>query len=420
MSNTWHFAARLAAPLLRWNLRRRVGRGKEEAARLPEREGFAATRPPGRLIWLHAASVGESLSILPLIEALAARDPALTVLVTTGTVTSARLLPQRLPEHLRSRLLHRFAPLDVPEWVGRFLDGWRPDAAGFVESELWPNMLSACAARGIPLALLNARISQRSARRWGRLAPEFAGRLLGHFALIMPRSAEDAERLAALGAPSLTPAGDLKLAAAPLPADDAALAALRAAIGPRPVLLAASTHPGEEAQIIAASALVRKGFPDLLTIIAPRHPERGAAIADAPRRSLGALPGAGPLYIADTMGELGLFYRIASMAFIGGSLVPHGGQNPLEAARLGCPVIFGPDMANFRDATAALLAAGGARQVADVGALAATVTDMLSFPQGVAALVAAATTLVSAASDLPGRMAEALIALAGMTEPQER
>jgi len=420
MSSTWHFAARLAAPLLRWNLRRRVGRGKEEAARLPEREGFAATRPPGRLIWLHAASVGESLSILPLIEALAARDPALTVLVTTGTVTSARLLPQRLPEHLRGRLLHRFAPLDVPEWVGRFLDGWRPDAAGFVESELWPNMLSACAARGIPLALLNARISQRSARRWGRLAPEFAGRLLGHFALIMPRSAEDAERLAALGAPSLTPAGDLKLAAAPLPADDAALAALRAAIGPRPVLLAASTHPGEEAQIIAASALVRKGFPDLLTIIAPRHPERGAAIADAPRRSLGALAGAGPLYIADTMGELGLFYRVASMAFIGGSLVPHGGQNPLEAARLGCPVIFGPDMANFRDATAALLAAGGARQVADVGALAATVTDMLSFPQGVAAMVAAATTLVSAASDLPGRMAEALIALAGMTEPQER
>jgi len=416
MSGAWHLTARLAAPLLRWNLRRRVGLGKEEAARLPEREGFSAMRPKGKLIWLHAASVGESLSILPLIEALAARDPALTLLVTTGTVTSAHLLPQRLPEHLRGRVLHRFAPLDVPQWVGRFLDGWRPDAAGFVESELWPNTLAACAARGVPLALLNARMSDRSARRWGRFAPGFARHLLGHFALIMPRSAEDAARLAALGAPRLAPPGDLKLAAAPLPADPAALAALRAAIGPRPVLFAASTHPGEEEQIIAASAQIRANFPDLLTIIAPRHPERGAAIAEAPRRAMGALPGTGPLYIADTMGELGLFYRVASLTFIGGSLVPHGGQNPLEAARLNCPVIFGPNMGNFRDATAGLLAAGGARQVPDAAALAATVAHMLSCPQASSAMVAAAATLVSAASDLPGHMADALI---GMAEPHE-
>jgi len=437
MSGAWHLSTRLAAPLLRWNLRRRVGLGKEEATRLPEREGFSAARPGGRLIWLHAASVGESLSILPLIEALAAQDPALTLLVTTGTVTSARLLPQRLPEHLRSRVIHRFAPLDVPGWVARFLDGWRPDAAGFVESELWPNMLAACAARGIPLALLNARMSDRSARRWGRFAPGFARHLLSHFALIMPRSTEDAARLAALGAPRLAPPGDLKLAAAPLPADAAALAELRAAIGPRPVLLAASTHPGEEEQIISASALVRRDFPDLLTIIAPRHAERGAAIAKAlplitealprratwalprratwalPRRATGALPGPGPLYIADTMGELGLFYRVASLAFIGGSLVPHGGQNPLEAARLGCPVTFGPHMANFQDATAALLAMGGARQVSDTVALAATVADMLTKPEMGTAMVEAATTLVSAASDLPARMAKALLAMAG-------
>ena len=421
MSGAWHLSTRLAAPLLRWNLRRRVGLSKEEATRLPEREGFSAARPEGRLIWLHAASVGESLSILPLIEALAARDPALTLLVTTGTVTSARLLPQRLPEHLRGRVFHRFAPLDVPEWVARFLDGWRPDAAGFVESELWPNTLAACAARGVPLALLNARMSDRSAQRWGRFAPGFARQLLGHFALIMPRSSEDAARLAALGASSLTPPGDLKLAAAPLPADAATLAELRAAIRSRPVLLAASTHPGEEEQIISASALVRRNFPDLLTIIAPRHAERGAAIAEAsrpiagapPRRAEGDLPGSGPLYIADTMGELGLFYRVASLAFIGGSLVPHGGQNPLEAARLGCPVIFGPHMANFRDATAALLATGGARQVSDTVALAATVADMLTKPEMGAAMVEAAASLVSAASDLPSRMAKALLAMAG-------
>jgi len=291
------------------------------------------------------------------------------------------------------------------------------------------NMLAACAARGIPLALLNARMSARSARRWGRFAPGFARHLLSHFALIMPRSTEDAARLAALGAPRLAPPGDLKLAAAPLPADTAALAELRAAIGPRPVLLAASTHPGEEEQIISASALVRRDFPDLLTIIAPRHAERGAAIAKAlplitgalprratwalPRRATGALPGPGPLYIADTMGELGLFYRVASLAFIGGSLVPHGGQNPLEAARLGCPVTFGPHMANFQDATAALLAMGGARQVSDTVALAATVADMLTKPEMGTAMVEAATTLVSAASDLPARMAKALLAMAG-------
>ena len=408
MSAFWHVAAGLAAPLIRYNLRRRVARDKEEAARLPEREGFSAARPDGRLIWLHAASVGESLSILPLIEELAARDPALTLLVTTGTVTSARLLPERLPEALRGRVIHRYAPFDVPEWVARFLDGWRPDAAGFVESELWPNILAACAARGVPLALLNARISARSARRWGRFAPGLARRLLGRFALIMPRSAEDAARLAALGAQGMAQPGDIKLAALPLPHDPAALAALASAIGARRVFLAASTHPGEEALILA------KLPPDALTILVPRHAHRGAeiaAIAPGPRRSEGALPDPGPLYIADTMGELGLFYRLADVAFIGGSLVPHGGQNPLEAARLGCPVVFGPHMGNFRDATAGLLACGGAVQVADAAALAATVADMLSRPGMAGAMMAAAADWVSAASDLPGQMAEALLSL---------
>jgi 3-deoxy-D-manno-octulosonic-acid transferase len=280
-----------------------------------------------------------------------------------------------------------------------------------VESELWPNTLRACRARGIPMALLNARISARSFRRWGNFAPGVIRRLLGGFALIIPRSAEDAGRLAQLGAPSLAPPGDLKLAAEPLPADAGRLAALRAAIGGRPVFLAAGTHPGEDAQVLGASAALAHRFPELLTIIVPRHPERGAdiaALADAPRRAAGALPGAGAAYVADTMGELGLFYRVAGCAFIGGSLVPHGGQNPLEAARLGCPIILGPHMGNFRDATAGLLAVGGARQVADAAALAATVADMLT-SQGVATAKAAADW-VSAASDLPGRMADALLA----------
>lgn len=414
MSRIWRIAATLAVPALRWNLRRRLRQGKEEAARLPEREGHGAARPEGRLLWLHAASVGETLAILPLLDALAARDPALRLLVTTGTVTSARLLPQRLSEEVGARVIHRYVPLDVPAWVARFLDGWRPDAACLVESELWPNLLGACAARGIPTALLNARISARSFRRWRNFAPGLIRRLLGRFALIVPRSTEDAARLSALGAPRLAPPGDLKLAAEPLPADPAGLAELRAAIGPRPVLLAASTHPGEEGPILAAARELAPRFPELLTILVPRHPERGseiAAMADAPRRGLGAPPGPGPTYIADTMGELGLFYRLASVAFIGGSLVRHGGQNPLEAARLGCPVILGPHMENFSDATAALLAAGGARQLPDAAALAGVVADMLSHPERAAGLVAAATRVVSAASDLPGRMAEALLDL---------
>lgn len=414
MSRIWNLAATLAVPVLRWNLRRRLRQGKEEAGRLPEREGHGAARPEGRLLWLHAASVGETLAILPLLDALAARDPALHLLVTTGTLTSAKLLPERLPAELRARVIHRYVPLDVPAWIARFLDGWRPDAVCLVESELWPNLLGACAARAIPTALLNARISARSFRRWRNFGRGLIQRLLGRFALIVPRSAEDAARLTALGAPRLAPVGDLKLAADPLPADPAKLAELRAAIGPRPVLLAASTHPGEDKLILAAGRELAPRVPGLLTVIAPRHPERGpeiAAMADAPRRSEGALPGPGPAYIADTIGELGLFYRVASMALIGGSLVPHGGQNPLEAARLGCPVILGPHMENFLDATAALLAEGGARQIPDAAALAGAVVDMLSDPERAAGLVAAATRVVSAASDLPGRMAGALLDL---------
>ena len=415
MSRIWRIAATLAVPVLRWNLRRRLREGKEEAGRLPEREGHGARRPEGRLLWLHAASVGETLAILPLLDALAARDPALRLLVTTGTVTSAQLLPQRLSEELAARVIHRYVPLDVPAWIDRFLEGWRPDAACLVESELWPNLLGACEARGIPIALLNARISARSFRRWRNFGPRLIRRLLGRFALIVPRSAEDAARLTALGAQRLAPAGDLKLAADPLPADPDRLAELRGAIGGRPVLLAAATHPGEDAMVLAAAAELAPRFPELLTIIVPRHPERGAEIAslanDAPRRGEGALPGPGPVYIADTMGELGLFYRLASVAVIGGSLIPHGGQNPLEAARLGCPVLLGPHMENFTDATAALLAGGGARQLPDAAALAAVVADMLSHPEKAARLAAAATHVVSSASDLPGRMAGALLDL---------
>jgi 3-deoxy-D-manno-octulosonic-acid transferase len=416
-ASAWRLGATLIAPVLPLHLARRARLGKEIPGRLHERRGEGAARPPGRLFWLHAASVGETLSVLPAIEAMAARDAELRFLVTTGTVTSAELLARRLPEGIAGRVAHRFVPLDVPAWVDRFLEGWRPDAGAFVESELWPNLLAAAARRGLPMALVNARMSARSARRWAR-APGLARATLGAFGLILARSEEDAARLTRVGAERVACWGDLKEAAAPLPADAAALATLRAAIGGRPVFLAASTHPGEEALVFAAHRALAVGFPDLLTIVVPRHPERGAAIAaeagrlTAARRSLGEelAPGT-EVYVADTLGELGLFYRVAQVAMIGGSLVPHGGQNPLEPARLGCPIVFGPHMHNFREQVDRLLAAGGAVQVPDSAALAPGVAAMLTNPGRARATADAAAAVAESRADLPERVASALLGL---------
>jgi len=367
---------------------------------------------------VHAASVGETLSAIPLIAAMAEARPALRFLVTTGTRTAATLLPQRLPPELVGRVAHRFAPLDVPSWVARFLDGWRPDAAAFVESELWPNLIAAAQRRSIPLALVNARLSAGSAARWQRWAPRLATRMLGAFELVLAQSATDAERLNALGARAATSPGNLKFAASPLPADPAALATLREAVGDRPVWLAASTHPGEEAIVAAAHRLLLPAHPRLLLVIVPRHPERGVALAatlgaGVARRAAAALPNQNTaVYLADTLGELGLFYRVARAALVGGSLVPHGGQNPLEPARLGCAILLGPHTANFAEAVARLLAAGGARRVApDPHALAASVASLLASPDAHAALVAAAAAVVAPTDSLVAELAGALLGL---------
>lgn len=408
----WGIAATLAMPALRLLLRRRAGRGKEIADRLPERWGVDATpRPAGKLLWLHAASVGETISVLPVLAAL---PPEVNVLLTTGTVTSASLLAQRLPEMgLADRVVHRFAPLDVPRWVTRFLDHWRPDAAAFVESELWPNQLRAAAARGIPLLLLNGRMSPRSAAGWAR-APGFARDVLGRFTAVRARGAEDAARFRAFGAPNVSAPGDLKLAAPPLPADPTALATLRTALADRPVWLAASTHPGEEALIAATHRQVAAAHPGLTTIIAPRHPERGPALAadlGAALRSAGAPPEPG-LWVADTLGELGLWYRLAPVTFVGRSLLPPGGgQNPLEPARLGCAIAVGPHTGNFIAHVAALRDAGALTVVPDPAALARWVTGMLADPARRQQAGAAAVSIADQHADLPRETAAALVAL---------
>lgn len=362
--------AAIAAPAARMLLRRRLARGKEDPARVAERMGHAgAPRPPGPLVWLHGASVGESLSLLTLIEALGAVRPDLRVLMTTGTVTSAQLMAARLPPHA----IHQYVPLDVGPAVARFLDHWRPDLAIWAESELWPRLVTDTRARGVPMALVNARMSAGSARNWGRFAPGMARALLGAFDAIGAQDDAIAARLAGLGARPPVVTGTLKGGVAPPDLPEARAAMAQACAG-RPVWLAASTHEGEEALVAEAHRIAAACIPGLLTLIAPRHPGRGPAIAAAlgpgvSRRGAGALPGPGDdIHILDTLGEMGAWLRLAPVAFIGGSLVPVGGHNPHEPAALGAAILHGAHTANFAPDFTALDAAGGALRVgADLG-----------------------------------------------------
>jgi 3-deoxy-D-manno-octulosonic-acid transferase len=363
----------MATPLSRLVLARRLRRGKEHPQRLAERRGEpSVARPPGPLIWAHGASVGEMLAVIPLVEGMRARN--FNVLVTSGTVTSARLADRRLPEGA----IHQFVPLDTPRYAARFFEHWRPNLALLAESDLWPNLILACTERDIPLILVNGRLSERSFTRW-RYLPHTIGALLSRFDLCLTQSEPDAERYSELGAPRVSMTGNLKLDVPAPPVDAGKLTAIRAVVRQRPVIAAASTHPGEEAVIIDAHRRLRQTFPGLLTIIAPRHPERGEGIAEIARlagltavlRSQDQLPRASTdIYVADTLGELGLFYRLAPIVFVGGSLVSHGGQNPIEAVKLGAAVLHGPHVANFAEIYAALDEAGGAELVTDSGKLA--------------------------------------------------
>jgi 3-deoxy-D-manno-octulosonic-acid transferase len=355
----WRGFTAAASPFARLLLSERAARDKEDRARLNERLGFASSpRPAGRLYWVHGASVGESLSALPLIEKLMMHGH---VLVTSGTVTSARLMGQRLPQGA----IHQFVPLDFPKGVGRFLDHWRPDAGLFVESDLWPNLVLTAASRGVRLALVNARISEKSAAGWSRV-PHSGRALIEAFDTVLAQDDEIAERFRGLGARQVQVVGSLKADAPPLSCDPAALEALKKEIGGRPLLIAAQTHPGEDETVLPAHDILRRRFPGLLTVLIPRHVERGADIAmlagprKTARRSLReAITPATEIYVADTMGELGLFYRLASFCFIGGTLVPMGGHNPLEPALLNCAVLCGPHRANAARAYDAILSAQG-------------------------------------------------------------
>lgn len=368
----YRVATGLAEPFAPWLLQRRARRGKEEAARIGERLGHASTaRPDGDLVWLHGASVGESLSLLPLIDRFRAERPMTTLLVTSGTVTSATLLARRLPPGV----LHQYAPIDAPGAVRRFLDHWRPGLAIFAESELWPNLILGARDAGCRLALVSAKVSEASARGWGR-HPQAARAILGAYELVLAQDARSAARLAELGRPA-DGLIDLKYGAGPLPFDDDGLEAFRARSGRRTVFVAASTHPGEDGPVLDAFAASGEAGRALLVIV-PRHPERAADIValcrskgmSAARRSLDEPPAMARVYVADTLGEMGLWLRLARLAFIGGSLVTGvGGHNPLEPARLGCPAASGPHVANWQSVYDDLQAAGGVEIVDGPGAL---------------------------------------------------
>ena len=378
----YRVATAMLAPVAPLFLQRRILRGKEHSERSDERLGFSSRpRSEGVLVWVHGASVGECVAALPLIDALIERTGC-KVLVTSGTVTSAKMMHERLPPGA----IHQFVPIDTPAATERFLDHWKPQVGLFVDSDIWPNLILGARERGVRLALVNARMTQRSFSHWRRVKAT-AAMLMDAFDACLAQDEEIAARFRALGAHDVRVVGGLKADAPVLPADAAELEALRAAFGTRPIFFASQTHQGEEETILPAHDALRRKFPELLTVIAPRHPERRDDIAmlcstrKCALRSRGELPDADTaVYIADTMGELGLFYRLARFAFVGGSLIRHGGQNPLEPAKLGCAVLAGPHTFNFTQAYEAVFQAQGAGLVNDANDIISLAAKLLTDP----------------------------------------
>jgi 3-deoxy-D-manno-octulosonic-acid transferase len=415
---TYRAVMSLARPALWLLLRARAKRGKEDPARRFERYGIAGmARPPGDVLWLHAASVGETNAVLPLIERLLDARPDLHVLLTTGTVTSAGIAAQRLPP----RALHQYLPLDSAPYMRRFLDHWRPTLAVLTEQEIWPNLIIEAYARCIPLALINARMSARSLLRW-QGKPEVARTLFGKLDAVLAQNDQLARALVALGARNVSAVGNIKIDAPLLPADAAATASLAHILGDRPRFLAASTHPGEETIIAAAHDIVRRTLPDLCTIIAPRHPHRGPELEaeltaqghTVAVRSRGELPGpAVDIYLADTIGELGTLYSVSGVAFIGGSLIDRGGQNAIEAVRHDASVLVGPWRSSFVDVYDPLLAAGGAIEVRSAEDIARHVLGWLEAPASRDTATATAKGVLDRLSGGLDRTTEAVIGLLG-------
>lgn len=386
LSSLYRCATRFLRPFFDRMLQKRLARGKEDKARLSERRGQPGLpRPTGKLVWIHGASVGESLSALPLIDRILAADQHCHVLLTTGTVTSARLMGQRLPD----RAIHQYIPLDHPDWVQNFMRHWQPEAVIWLESDFWPNMLREIRDLKIPAVLINARMSERSFSRWRWLGKGMIGEILSSFDFCLAQNEFEQQRLQAFGHKKVYVSDNLKYAAQPLPVDKEAAKALTTGIGKRPVWQYISTHPGEEEIAFTLHQHLKADIPELLTVIVPRHPDRGAEIAtlamnkglNLARRSQDMpVTADSDIYLADTMGELGVFSATIPLVVMGGSFVPHGGHNPVEPAQFSCMVIYGPHMFNFKTICADFEAVNAALPVENEQALQDTLKTMLQNP----------------------------------------
>lgn len=374
-----------AAPFLPILLRSRMRAGKEDRSRLSERMGVSGqARPEGALVWLHAASVGETMSSLVLIQKILDTNSAVSILLTTGTVTSAELAAKRLP----AKAIHQFCPLDVPRWVDRFLAHWRPDTALWIESELWPNLVLGANRAGVPMALVNARLSKRSERRWAKARRTFR-QLVSKFSVVLCQTQDGADAFRSFGIAHADCVGNLKFSAPPLPFSHDDKLMLEKCIDGRPVWLAASTHPGEEEIVFDAHARLRSDFPNLLTILVPRHPNRASEIEAAAkaystavtRRTVDPVIGKDvEIHIADTLGELGLFYALSPIAYVGGGMGSLGGHNPIEPAQRDTAILYGPDRGNFTTVAAELEAVGAAQVVSSSDELSKAVSLLLTDP----------------------------------------
>jgi len=413
----YRLAGYAALPLVPLLLAYRTAKGKEDPARRQERYGRATLeRPAGALVWVHAASVGETNAVLPLVRRIV--EEGLNVLFTTVTVTSAGVAGERLPKGA----LHQYSPLDIAPFVDRFLDHWQPDLALSVESEIWPVKMTRLAARGVPQVFVNARMSERSFARWQKIGAG-KGSLFGTVTMALAQSEGDGERLAALGVRDVRVTGNLKFDVPPPHAAPERVEEMRRAMDGRSVFLAASTHEGEEEAIAAAHRVLRHRRPELLTVIVPRHPVRGPAIRDqlVARGFTVAMRSAGEpitadtdIYLADTLGELGIFYRIAPIAFIGGTLVPVGGHNPIEAAQLNVAILHGPHVHNAAEIYAALDRTGRAEVIRSSEQLARVLDDLFADPH---AMRRRATKAAEALTSFTGALDGTMRALLPYLEP---
>jgi len=399
----WRIVVYLLLPYAIGNLIWRGLRYPEYWHRWPERFGFVTRLSGMRTLWVHAVSVGEVRSAAPLVSALVERYPKHRIVVTTMTPTGSK----QVRDLFGDRVSHCYVPYDFPDAVGRFLSRVRPEAAVIAETEFWPNTFAECGRRRIPLLLVNGRVSQASLRGYLRV-PNIARAMLGNADLLCAQTRVDAQRLRNLGAAEqlIHVTGNLKFDVE-VPArllEEART--LRGHWGlMRPVWIAASTHAGEERKVLEAYALLKRRLPTLLLVLVPRHPERFKAVAALSRRrgftvalrsrTPGTLPVGTDVLVGDTMGELQRLYAAADVAFIGGSLVPHGGQNLLEACAVDVPVVFGPHMFHFEEISAMALERGAARQVHDVQGLAEAVALYFDQPDLRRAAGTAAHTLVT-------------------------